>query len=214
MINCYQVVKNSCSELIDELNKHVNDKDYFEHVRNWDRDESYINRSPIEKAGRIIFLNKTCFNGLHRVNSKGEFNTPFGRYKNPNILDAQTLNDVSHYLNKSSLQILNSDFQHCIESVKSHDFVYLDPPYDIISQTANFTAYNQKGFGRDEQFRLKETFDKLTELGCKVLLSNAYTEFIAELYKDYQQIEIKAKRTINCKANRRSEISEVLIKNY
>ncbi len=214
LINCYQVVKNSCSELIDELSKHVNDKDYFCQVRSWDREESYVRRNFVEKAGRIIFLNKTCFNGLYRVNSKGEFNTPFGRYKNPNILDVQTLNDVSDYLNQSSLQILNLDFQYCIESATSHDFVYLDPPYDIISETANFTAYNQKGFNKSEHLRLKSTVDRLTAIGCKVLLSNAATEFITELYKDYQQIEIKAKRAINCKANKRHKISEILVKNY
>ena len=214
LINCYQVVKDSSSGLINELSKHVNDKNYFYQIRSWDRDKSYINRSSIEKAGRIIFLNKTCFNGLYRVNSKGEFNTPFGRYKNPNILDAQTLNDVSHYLNKSSLQILNVDFQDCLIDVREDDFVYLDPPYNVISETANFTAYNQKGFNESEHIRLKSTVDRLTEIGCKVLLSNSATEFVIELYKDYQQIEVKAKRAINCKANRRSEISEVLIKNY
>ncbi len=214
LINCYQVVKNSRSELIKELSKHVNDKDCFYQVRSWDREQSYICRSTIEKASRIIYLNKTCFNGLYRVNSKGEFNTPFGRYKNPNITDIETLNDVSEYLNKSSLQILNVDFQDCLIDVRENDFVYLDPPYDVISGTANFTAYNQKGFNKLEHVRLKLIVDRLTSIGCKVLLSNAYTELIAELYKDYQQIEIKAKRTINCKANRRSEISEVLIKNY
>ena len=214
LINCYQVVKNSRSELIKELSKHVNDKDCFYQVRSWDREQSYICRSTIEKASRIIYLNKTCFNGLYRVNSKGEFNTPFGRYKNPNITDIETLNDVSEYLNKSSLQILNVDFQDCLIDVRENDFVYLDPPYDVISGTANFTAYNQKGFNKLEHVRLKLIVDRLTSIGCKVLLINAYTEFIAELYKDYQQIEIKAKRTINCKANRRSEISEVLIKNY
>ena len=214
LINCYQVVKNSYSELIDELNKHVNNKDYFEHVRSWDRDESYINRSPTEKAGRIIFLNKTCFNGLYRVNLNGQFNTPFGRYKNPSIVDIETLNDVSYYLNKSSLQILNVDFQDCLIDARENDFVYLDPPYDVISGTANFTAYNQKGFNQSEHVRLKSVIDRLTSIGCKVLLSNAYTEFIAELYKDYQQIEVKAKRAINCKANKRGKISEVLIKNY
>ena len=214
LINCYQVVKNSCSELINELTKHVNNKDYFEQVRSWDRDEFYINRSSTEKASRIIYLNKTCFNGLYRVNSKGQFNTPFGRYKNPSIADIETLNDVSDYLNKSSLEILNLDFQDCLKSATENDFVYLDPPYDIISSTANFTAYNQKGFNKSEHNRLKLTVDRLTAIGCKVLVSNACTEFITELYRDYQQIEVKAKRAINCKANKRGDLAEILIKNY
>ena len=214
LINCYQVVKNSISELIKELSKHLNDKDYFYQVRSWDREQSYVCRSTIEKGSRIIFLNKTCFNGLYRVNSKGQFNTPFGKYKNPNVADIETLNDVSEYLNKSSIEILNLDFEDCLKSATENDFVYLDPPYDIISSTANFTAYNQKGFNKSEHNRLKLTVDRLTAIGCKVLVSNACTEFITELYRDYQQIEVKAKRAINCKANKRGDLAEILIKNY
>lgn len=199
LINCYQVLKNSHSELIKDLSKHVNDKDYFYQVRSWDREESYVYRNLIEKASRIIFLNKTCFNGLYRVNLNGQFNTPFGRYKNPFIVDIETLNDVSEYLNKSSLEILNLDFQDCLKGATENDFVYLDPPYDVISNTANFTAYNQKGFNKSEHKRLKLTVDRLTAIGCKVLVSNACTEFITELYRDYQQIEVKPKEQLIAK---------------
>ncbi|BAU04188.1 DNA methyltransferase [Fischerella major NIES-592] len=214
LINCYQVVKDSVDELIDDLKCHKNNEDYYYAIRDWDREESFQNRTPVQRASRIIFLNKTCYNGLFRVNSQGQFNVPFGKYKNPNILDADVLKAVSKYLNHNQIQILNLDFQDALKDAKRGDFVYLDPPYDPVSDTASFTGYDVNGFNKDEQIRLKETFDNLDRKGCKVLLSNAYTNFIKDLYKDYKQIKISAIRAINSNAEKRGKVDEILVKNY
>ncbi len=214
LINCYTVVRNSVDELIDNLKIHKNNEDYYYGIRDWDREESFQDRTPVERASRIIFLNKTCYNGLFRVNSQGQFNVPFGKYKNPNILDLAVLKAVSKYLNDNQITIFNLDFQDVLKDAKKGDFVYLDPPYDPVSDTASFTGYDVNGFNKDEQIRLKETFDNLDKRGCKLLLSNAYTNFIIDLYKDYKQIKISAIRAINSNAKKRGKVDEILVKNY
>ncbi|MDM9583546.1 DNA adenine methylase [Nostoc sp. GT001] len=214
LINCYKVVKDSVDELIDNLKLHKNNEEYYYAIRDWDREESFRDRTPVERASRIIFLNKTCYNGLFRVNSQGQFNVPFGKYKNPNILDLAVLKAVSKYFNDNQIKILNLDFQDVLKDAKRSDFVYLDPPYDPVSDTASFTGYDVNGFNKDEQIRLKETFDNLDRRGCKVLLSNAYTNFIRDLYKDYTHIKISAIRAINSNAKKRGKVDEILVKNY
>ena len=214
LINCYKVVKDSVDELIDNLKLHKNNEEYYYAIRDWDREESFRDRTPVERASRIIFLNKTCYNGLFRVNSQGQFNVPFGKYKNPNILDLAVLKAVSKYFNDNQIKILNLDFQDVLKDAKRSDFVYLDPPYDPVSDTASFTGYDVNGFNKDEQIRLKETFDNLDKRGCKVLLSNAYTNFIRDLYKDYTHIKISAIRAINSNAKKRGKVDEILVKNY
>jgi DNA adenine methylase len=214
LINCYEVVKDSVDELIDNLKLHKNNEEYYYAIRDWDREESFRDRTPVERASRIIFLNKTCYNGLFRVNSQGQFNVPFGKYKNPNILDLAVLKAVSKYFNDNQIKILNLDFQDVLKDAKRSDFVYLDPPYDPVSDTASFTGYDVNGFNKDEQIRLKETFDNLHKRGCKLLLSNAYTNFIRDLYKDYTHIKISAIRAINSNAKKRGKVDEILVKNY
>ncbi|WP_445635096.1 Site-specific DNA-methyltransferase (adenine-specific) [Nostoc sp. DSM 114161] len=214
LINCYQVVKDSVDELIENLKIHENNEEYYYAIRDWDREESFQYRTPVQRASRIIFLNKTCYNGLFRVNSQGQFNVPFGKYKNPNILDLAVLKAVSKYLNENQITILNLDFQDVLKKAKKGDFVYLDPPYDPVSDTASFTGYDVNGFNKDEQIRLKETFDNLDNRGCKLLLSNAYTNFIKDLYKDYIHIKISAIRAINSNAKKRGKVDEILVKNY
>ena len=214
LINCYKVIKNSLNELIEELKSYENDKTYYYTVRNWDRDEEYEHKTPIERAARIIFLNKTCFNGLFRVNSQGQFNVPFGSYKNPNILDVAVLEAVSKYLNADHIEFLNLDFQKAVEGTKKGDFVYFDPPYDPISNSAYFTSYNVNGFEKNEQIRLKEAFDSLNFRGCHILLSNAYTDFVVDLYKNYNQTKVSAIRAINSNAKKRGKVDEILVKNY
>lgn len=214
LISCYSVIRDSLDELIEDLRQHRNEEEYFYQVREWDRKDCFKSKTPVQKASRIIFLNKTCYNGLFRVNSQGQFNAPFGRYKNPNILDEAVLKAVSSYLNASKIKILNQDFSKTVAKARKNDFIYFDPPYDPISDTASFTGYDINGFNKDEQKRLRDIFVKLSDKGCKVLLSNAHTDFICDLYQDYTRICVKATRAINSKASRRGKIDEILVKNY
>jgi DNA adenine methylase len=214
LINGYQVIKDSVNELIDDLKQHEYEKDYFYKIREWDRNKNYQDKTPVQRASRTIFLNKTCFNGLYRVNGQGQFNTPFGKYKNPTILDKDNLLTVNQYLSTNQVTILNVDFQEAVQDAKKGDFIYLDPPYDPLSKNSKFTGYHHTGFGKKEQIRLKKTFDDLTSRGCYVLLSNAYTDFIIDLYKDYNQTQIPASRAINSKADKRGKVNEILVKNY
>lgn len=215
LINLYNVIKDDVELLIEDLRKHENTSEYFYRIREMDRDrELYEKLSNIEKASRIVYLNKTCFNGLFRVNKSGEFNSPFGKYKNPNIVDEVTLRAVSKYFNKADIKILNSDFEQSLKGIRRGSFVYLDPPYDPVSSSANFTGYDKGGFNRDEQIRLKKLCDKLDKKGVKFLLSNSATDFIKDLYKDYNIKVVKAKRAINSNGNARGEVDEVLVRNY
>jgi len=215
LINLYNIIKYYPNELIDDLKNHKNNEDYFYKIRALDRQKLEYNKlTNIQKASRIIFLNKTCYNGLFRVNSSGEFNSPFGRYKKPNIVNDITVRAVSNYLLKNDIKILNMDYEKSLSNIIKGSFVYFDPPYDPISESSNFTGYTKRGFDKTEQERLKFVCDKLNKKGVKFLLSNSSTDFIKELYKDYQIIFIKSKRAINSKGNGRGEIDEVLIKNY
>lgn len=214
LINLYTIIKESPKELIEDLKKHVNESEYFYEVRGLDRTEKYMTMSNVEKASRILYLNKTCYNGLFRVNSMGEFNTPFGRYKNPKIVEEITINAVSHYFNNSDIRITSCDYKEALKGIRKGSFVYFDPPYDPISDSSSFTGYAKGGFGKEEQIRLKEFCDTLTQKGVKFLLSNSATPFIKELYKDYQINFVRAKRNINSKKELRGEVEEVLIRNY
>lgn len=214
LINCYQVIKDFLEELLKDLKKHQNEQDYYYMIRNLDRKEEYKNLSPVERASRIIYLNKTCYNGLFRVNSEGQFNVPFGRHKNPKIVDEIGLRAVNTYLNSNNVKILNIDFEEATEEAKQGDFIYFDPPYDPVSDTSSFTGYNLNGFGKEDQKRLRDVFDKLAKRGCYVLLSNSATDFIFDLYKDYRIVTVAANRAINSVASGRGKIEEVLVMNY
>ncbi|UUX91147.1 DNA adenine methylase [Methanoplanus endosymbiosus] len=215
LINVYNVIMDDIEELIIDLQKHNNESDYFYQVRDLDRDKNlYVELSNVEKASRMIFLNKTCYNGLFRVNRSGEFNTPFGRYKNPNIVNEPVLRALNKYFQKSEICFSSKDYFEVLSNIPKNTFVYLDPPYDPVSGTANFTGYNKGGFDRDEQIRLRDACNYLNDNGIKFLLSNSATDFIKELYVDYDINVVKAKRVINSVASKRGEIEEVLIKNY
>lgn len=159
-------------------------------------------------------MNKTCYNGLFRVNMAGQFNSPFGNYKNPNITNEITIRAVSKYLNDANIEFKCGDYEDALKGIKKGSFVYLDPPYDPVSNSANFTGYDKGGFNRDEQTRLKNSCDKLDKKGVKFLLSNSATEFIKDLYKAYNIKEVKAKRIINSNGNARGDVNEVLVRNY
>ena len=215
LINLYEVIKNNTEELLEDLKTHKNDEEYFYYVRELDRDKaSYNSLTPVQKASRIIFLNKTCYNGLFRVNKSGEFNAPFGRYKNPNIVNEITIRAVSNYFKKADITFMSKDFAEVLKGARKGAFVYLDPPYDPVSDTASFTGYDKGGFNRDEQIRLKNVCDKLNEKGIRFLLSNSATDFIKDLYADYRIEIVKAKRAINSNGDKRGEIDEVLVMNF
>lgn len=217
LINVYIVIRDNVEELIEELKKHKenNSKEYYYEVRELDRDkEKYEKLSNIERAARIIYLNKTCYNGLFRVNSQGQFNVPYGRYKNPNILDETTLRAVSNYFNKAKITFKCEDFEEAVKGIRKGAFVYFDPPYDPVSDTASFTGYDINGFDKEEQRRLKKLCDKLNERGVKFLLSNSATKFILDLYDGYNIEIVQANRAINSIGNKRGKIHEVLVKNY
>ena len=213
LINCYKVIKNNVTELIKLLKTHKNEKDYYYNVRALDRDEEKFKKlSNIEKASRMIYLNRCCYNGLYRVNSKGQFNVPFGRYKNPNFCDEENLSAVSKALEK--VKIIHGSFELCLDYAEKGDFVYFDPPYYPISKTSSFTSYTKENFREDSQHKLFHVFKKLDESGCKLMLSNSYNEYIKSLYKDYNIITLDARRVINCKAAKRGNINVLLILNY
>lgn len=215
LINCYNVIRYDLSELLEDLHGHERTEEYYYKIRGIDRDEDAFKRlSNVQRASRVIFLNKTCYNGLFRVNSKGHFNVPFGRYRNPKIVDRDVLEAVNRYLNTHDVVIYNEDFEKAVQDARKGDFVYFDPPYDPVSDTASFTGYSINGFGRDEQRRLKKVYDELTRKGVKCLLSNSATPFVLALYQDYEIIEVAASRSINSVSNRRGKVDEVIVKNW
>lgn len=214
LINAYKVIRDNVEELIQDLEKHENTSEYFYELRVKDRTSEYSNLSNIERASRLIYLNKTCFNGLFRVNSQGEFNTPYGHYKNPNIVNEFVLRAVNNYLNKNDIKFLNGDFEDSLKNIRKGAFVYFDPPYMPISDSSSFTGYTLDGFGTEDQIRLKDLCDKLNERGIKFLLSNSTAPMILELYKDYKIVYVDAKRNINSIGIKRGEIKEVLVMNY
>jgi DNA adenine methylase len=218
LIVTYNVIKDNVEGLISLLKKYqkMNNEEHFYEIRNLDRNkEKLVKLSNIEKAARLIFLNKTCFNGLYRVNSQGLFNVPYGKYKNPAICEDIVLRQISNYLNSNEIAILNKDFEQAILTAGKKSFVYLDPPYHSPDKT-NFTGYQANGFDENEQERLRNVIIEMTNRGVKCLLSNSDTEFIRELY-DYDSFEIIsvfAKRTINSDSTGRGSVNELLIKNW
>ncbi|MFA5232988.1 MAG: DNA adenine methylase [Sulfurimonas sp.] len=215
LINAYNIVKNSPSELIKNLKefKEKHSKEFYYEIRAWDRDESFLQRSEIERASRFIYLNKTCFNGLYRVNSKGYHNVPIGSYKNPNICDELVIYNASEALQNAI--ILNSSYKDVILHVKENDFVYFDPPYYPLTPTSSFTSYSEFSFLEKEQVELFEIFKELDKKNCHVFQSNSDTEFIDELYHYYKRHKIiLANRNINSNTNKRGKIQELLIRSY
>lgn len=205
LIEVYEVVRDNVEKLIVSLKKHRNDEKYYYDIR--EKDPQKMKK--IERVSRFIFLNKTCYNGLYRVNKNGKFNVPFGRYKNPDFVNEEGLKAANKVLQGIDLKV--GDFSQVLKRAKSGDFIYLDPPYHPVSTTANFTDYTAIPFGEPEQRRLAEVFCKLNNKGCKVMLSNSDTPLIKELYRDFTIKKVRAKRSINCRADRRGPVNEVVV---
>lgn len=211
LVTTYNVIKNNVDELVASLKNHIYDKEYYLEVRA----QKIGDLSDIEVASRFIFLNRTGFNGLYRVNKSGQFNVPFGRYNNPAICDEENLHRVSDAL--QDVTITHQDYKNVLKTAKKGDFIYLDPPYYPINATSSFTSYTAEGFLEKEQTELRDTFVKLHKKGCFVMLSNSDTPLINELYSGFDGItinKITAGRAINSKGSGRGKITEVLVTNY
>lgn len=213
LINVYEVVRDSVEELIKLLEKHneLNSEEYFYDIRALDRTAEFETMTNVEKAARVLYLNKTCYNGLYRVNSSGQFNSPYGKYKNPKIVNATTLRAMSEYLNKSNIVIKQGDYKAVLKGLRKGAFVYLDPPYMPISISSSFTGYTENGFSYEQQVELKKECDKLKAKGIHFVQSNSDCPEIRELYKDYGIVTVQARRSINSNSKKRGEINEVLI---
>ncbi|MDR1444338.1 MAG: DNA adenine methylase [Treponema sp.] len=218
LILTYAAVKENVEELIALLARHKekNSKEYFYYMRNQDRDcVQFDSLTRAEKAARLIFLNKTCFNGLYRVNSRGFFNVPRGKYKDPAICEESLLRQISRYFNANKIEILNGDFEQAVSGAGEDSFVYFDPPYHSPCKTS-FTGYQAGGFNEEEQRRLRDTMIYLTSRGAKCLLSNSGTDYIRGLYDHalFNITPVQAKRSINADPAGRGTVNEVLIKNW
>lgn len=215
LIRVYSIIKDDVESLVLALSEFKNDADEFYMVRDWDRNrEQYEALSDVQKAARLLYLNKTCYNGLYRVNNAGEFNSPFGNYRNPNIVNAPVLRAVSTYLNTATVHLTSTDYATVLRGIPKGTFVYLDPPYDPVSETSSFTGYSKGGFSREEQIKLRECCDALNSRGIKFMLSNSATDFILEQYKEYNITIVQAKRSINSVATKRGDVDEVVVRNY
>jgi DNA adenine methylase len=214
LINAYRVVRDRVEALVEALAEHerLHSADHYYQVRALDKAAGWASRPPVERAARMIYLNKTCYNGLWRVNRRGHFNVPIGRYRRPNILDRSRLRAASEAL--QGVDISQGDFRKMADRVKAGDFVYFDPPYVPLTPTANFTDYYAGGFGQAEQEALANTFRRLNEKGCQVMLSNSDTDLVRELYQDYEIVTVEARRAINSQAGKRGPVSEVVVLNY
>ena len=212
LINTYNVVKDNPIDLISnlEIYKEKHSKDFYYETRALDRENGFLKTSELERATRFIYLNKTCFNGLYRVNKKGFFNTPIGSYKNPNIADKDTILSASNALQNAI--ITNQSFVKVIEDSDKDDLVYFDPPYYPLNVTSSFTAYDSNCFLDNEQFELFEAFEILADKKTKVLHSNSDSSFIKDLYNKYDTSIVTANRFINSNSSGRGKINEVLIR--
>jgi len=218
LISAYKNIKNHPLEIINKLEdlqkifyekNNEERKIYFYEIRDAFNNTEY---DSFLKTSYIIFLNKTCYNGMYRENSKGKFNVPFGRYKNPKILDEKNILAVSKLLTNAILS--SCSFEKAVENAKKGDFIYFDPPYHPLSITSNFTSYSNGGFTKEDQIKLRDVFIDLDKRNCFVMLSNSDTKFIREIYEEFTQKTVSAARSINCKAAGRGKINELLIINY
>ncbi|SFJ84503.1 DNA adenine methylase [Succinivibrio dextrinosolvens] len=213
LIEFYKVVRDYPDDLISELLTYVNDEAFYYSIRDLDRTDSFKTLSPVKKAARTYYLNRMGFNGLYRVNSKGLFNVPYGKYKRPFTPFVDSIRELSDYFNSNNIVFLNGHYSEILNYLESKSFVYLDPPYDRVS-TTSFISYSSDSFSRLDQIGLKNFCDKLTANGIRFMLSNSATDFIKDLYKDYKITIVGAKRYINCDAKNRGSVDEVIVRNY
>ena len=217
LMNVYACIQNEekMKKMIKELDSYEtkhSEEFYFE-IRNKDKDKAKFGKmADYKRAARTIYLNKACFNGLYRVNSKNEFNVPFNKKEKVNTYEGSNIEAIHYYLNYRNVALLSCDFEEAVKDAKKGDFIYFDPPYD--SDTETFNSYTKDGFGKEEQVRLARVFKELTDRGCYVMLSNHNTKLVNELYSDFNIHVIEAKRNINANGKKRGKVEEVIITNY
>ena len=217
LMNVFNCIKDEekFTKMCSELNRYETShcEDFYYEIRNIDRDKKKFTRLiDYKRAARTIYLNKACFNGLYRVNSKGEFNVPFGKKIKVNTYEGQNLGIIHAYLNFSNIKMLSVDFEDAVKDAKKGDFIYFDPPYD--SDTDTFNSYTEEGFNKDQQRRLAKVYKELSDRGCYVMLSNHNTILVNELYSEFNIHVIEAKRNINSNGKKRGKVEEVIITNY
>lgn len=205
LIGCYTTVRDQVDDLIDALKSYRYESDFFYEVRAIDP----TTLAPVDRAARTVFLNRTCYNGLWRVNSRGQFNVPFGRYRDPKICNEPALRSASEQL--KGVELVLGDFARVTRSLGVKDFAYFDPPYVPVSQTASFTSYTKDGFGPAEQTRLVKEFARLSEKGVRAVLSNADTEGTRELYANFSFASVGVRRAINASAKKRGPSPELIV---
>lgn len=208
LVNVYERVRDDVEEVIRRLRAHRYEREHYYRVRATDP----TTLSPSERAARTLYLNRTCFNGLYRVNRRGYFNVPFGRYKNPVICRPERLRAVSRVLRRTTL--LRADYEGVLDVADAGDFAYFDPPYQPVSRTANFTGYTAADFGEDEQRRLAEVVRELDRRGVRWMVSNSDTELVHELYGGFRVEAVQGSRAISRRGNGRGRVRELLIRNY
>lgn len=208
LMACYRALRDDLTGLVRALRKYRYDRELFYETRA--KDPS--NLKDAARGARFLFLNKTCFNGLWRVNSKGQFNVPFGTYKNPKILDEEGLEEASRAL--AGVELVTGDYRTVTKRAKRGDFVYLDPPYVPLSRTAQFTAYSMAGFGPNDQVKLAGELARLAKKGVKAMLSNHDTKETEELYKGFWTRVVKVRRSINSDITKRGDTREIIVTNW
>ncbi|MFH0869624.1 MAG: DNA adenine methylase [archaeon] len=213
LINAFNVIKTDVERLIVELKQHkeyhlADGKEYYYEIRSVSPNDLPL----LERAARFIYLNRTCFNGLYRVNSKNQFNVPMGDYKNPDVVQEDKLRRIAELLKNVTIKVMS--FEKIADLAKEGDFVYFDPPYHPLDAKPSFTTYTKDNFVEKDQKKLAEIFRKLSEKGCFCMESNSDTKLIKEIYADFKIHTVKARRMINSKAEGRGEINEVVVTNY
>lgn len=208
LINAFNIVRDHPEELISQLSTLEISKEHYYEIRA----QSVDDLSPIDRAARLIYLNRTCFNGLYRVNKSGQFNVPYAYYKNPDVIQAPKIIADSNLL--QGAEILHASFENVLKEARGGDFIYLDPPYFPLGGYSDFKRYNKEFFYKEDHERLAQMYNELNDKGCYVMLSNSDTPFTRELYNDWRIETVYAKRMINCDATKRGEIAEIIVTNY
>ncbi len=214
LINTYKELRDHTNDLIEILcghqaNYYKNREKYYYFIR-----DEYVTKHSTELAGRFIFLNKSCYNGLYRVNRLGSFNVPHGRYINPTICNKEKLVECSELLRVNDVEILCDVYGNVTSKCENNDFIYFDPPYFPISKTSNFADYTKESFGILEHNELAKEFERLNEVGSKVVLSNSNSDYVKTLYRKFDVMKIKSTRNINCDPDKRKDHYDLIILNY
>lgn len=215
LIQMYETIRDHVEELITVLEGHPNQENHYHLVRNWDRNKrQYGKLSKVQRAARIIYLSRTCYNGLYRVNSAGEFDTPFGHYQNVKVADIPVLRAVSAYFKQARITFSSMDYTGVLSRLTKETFVYFDPPYHMALNVSGNACGGKSGFERSEQIRLRRCCDELDRRGIKFMLSNCGTDFVKEQYAGYNIIKLKARRQDGFRASNSNAAEEIIIKNY